>query len=66
MLEIEYQTCLIMSLLLVKVSKGAKVRNRYNQVPHMTHDTKLGIEFRTLDSIRQAKFTQFNCDEIRR
>ena len=23
----------------VKVSKGAKVRNRYNQVPHLTQDT---------------------------
>ena len=22
-----------------KVSKGAKIRNRYNQVPHMTQDT---------------------------
>ena len=25
---------------LVKVSKGAKIRNRYNQVPHLTQDTK--------------------------
>ena len=24
---------------LVKVSKGAKIRNRYNQVPHLTQDT---------------------------
>ena len=23
----------------VKVSKGAKIRNRYNQVPHLTKDT---------------------------
>ena len=23
----------------IKVSKGAKIRNRYNQVPHMTQDT---------------------------
>ena len=22
-----------------KVSKGAKIRNRYNQVPHLTQDT---------------------------
>ena len=21
------------------VSKGAKIRNRYNQIPHLTHDT---------------------------
>ena len=24
---------------LLKVSKGAKIRNRYNQVPHLTQDT---------------------------
>ena len=24
---------------MVKVSKGAKIRNRYNQVPHLTQDT---------------------------
>ena len=24
----------------MKVSKGAKIRNRYNQVPHLTQDTK--------------------------
>ena len=23
----------------IKVSKGAKIRNRYNQVPHLAHDT---------------------------
>ena len=26
-------------LLIRKVSKGAKIRNRYNQVPHLTQDT---------------------------
>ena len=26
-------------LLFFKVSKGAKIRNRYNQVPHLTQDT---------------------------
>ena len=26
-------------LYVVKVSKGAKIRNRYNQVPHLTQDT---------------------------
>ena len=25
----------------VKVSKGAKIRNRYNQVPHLTQDTNV-------------------------
>ena len=23
----------------IEVSKGAKIRNRYNQVPHLTQDT---------------------------
>ena len=23
----------------IKVSKGAKIRNRYNQIPHLTQDT---------------------------
>ena len=23
----------------IKVSKGAKIRNRYNQVPHLTQET---------------------------
>ena len=27
------------SILFVKVSKGAKIRNRYNQEAHLTHDT---------------------------
>ena len=27
------------NILSLKVSKGAKIRNRYNQVPHMTQDT---------------------------
>ena len=33
---------MIMEILLgmhVKVSKGAKIRNRYNQAPHLTQDT---------------------------
>ena len=25
--------------LIIKVSKGVKIRNRYNQVPHLTQDT---------------------------
>ena len=27
------------SIPVTKVSKGAKIRNRYNQVPHLTQDT---------------------------
>ena len=31
--------CHFYALDLPKVSKGAKIRNRYNQVPHLTQDT---------------------------
>ena len=27
------------NVLAFKVSKGAKIRNRYNQIPHLTQDT---------------------------
>ena len=27
------------TIILAKVSNGAKIRNRYNQVPHLTQDT---------------------------
>ena len=30
---------MIFIMLLKKVSKGAKIRNRYNHVPHLTQDT---------------------------
>ena len=29
----------IYDFIIVKVSNGAKIRNRYNQVPHLTQDT---------------------------
>ena len=31
------------SLRLLKVSKGAKIRNRYNQMPHLTQDTNVDL-----------------------
>ena len=34
-----YNYMYIMISLDIKVSKGAKIRNRYNQVPHLTQDT---------------------------
>ena len=33
-----------------KVSKGAKIRNRYNQVPHLTQDTKKKVTNSQLDT----------------
>ena len=35
----------------VKVSKVAKIRNRYNQVPHLTQDTKVECEGRVEKSV---------------
>ena len=34
-----YLAMLLTSTLAIKVSNGAKIRNRYNQVPHLTQDT---------------------------
>ena len=33
----------ITSILDNKVRKGAKIRNRYNQVPHLTQDTNVTV-----------------------
>ena len=35
---------------MVKVSKGAKIRNRYNQVPHLTQDTNGKVRSLQLDT----------------
>ena len=39
-----------MTLKAVKVSKGAKIRNRYNQVPHLTQDTNGKVTNSQLDT----------------
>ena len=36
---VEYVGVLLLQKKIVKTSKGAKIRNRYNQVPHLTQDT---------------------------
>ena len=38
-----------------KVSKGAKVRNRYNQVPHLTQDTNGKVTNSQLDTTNESK-----------
>ena len=35
---------------MVKVSKGAKITNRYNQVPHLTQDTNRKVTNAQLDT----------------
>ena len=40
---------------LFKVSKGAKVRNRYNQVPHLTQDTNGKVTNSQLYTINKSQ-----------
>ena len=39
LIRLERGVCVISNVTDYKVSKGAKIRNRYNQVPHLTQDT---------------------------
>ena len=38
-----------------KVSKGAKIRNRYNQVPHLTQDTNGKVTSSQLDITNESQ-----------
>ena len=38
-----------------KVSKGAKIRNRYNQVPHLTQDTNGKVTNLQLDTTNESQ-----------
>ena len=40
---------------LKKVSKGAKIRNQYNQVPHLIQDTKGKATNSQLDTINESQ-----------
>ena len=37
-----------------KVSKGAKIRNRYNQVPHLSQDTNEKVTNSQLDTTNES------------
>ena len=39
----------------IKVSKGAKIRNRYNQVPHLTQNTNGLVRDSQLDSTNKIQ-----------
>ena len=39
----------------MRVSKGAKIRNRYNQVPHLTQDTNGKVTNSQLDTINESQ-----------
>ena len=42
-----------------KVSKGAKIRNRYNQVPHLTQDTNRKVTNSQLHHNREPRGQPF-------
>ena len=39
----------------LKVSKGANIRNRYNQVPHLTQDTNGKVRNSQLDTTNESQ-----------
>ena len=39
----------------MKVSKGANIRNRYNQVPHLTQDTNGQVTNSQLDTTNESQ-----------
>ena len=39
----------------IKVSKGAKIRNRYNQVPHLAQDTNVKVTNSQLDTTNESQ-----------
>ena len=41
--------------ILFGVSKGAKIRNRYNQVPHMSQDTNGKVTNSQLDATNESQ-----------
>ena len=41
--------------MIVKVSKGAKIRNLYNQVPHLTQDTNGKVTNSLLDTTNESQ-----------
>ena len=48
-------TCRSSNGSLMKVSKGAKIRNRYNQVPRLTQDTKGKVTNSQLDTTNESQ-----------
>ena len=51
-----------------KVSKGAKIRNRYNQVPHLTQDTNGKMSNSQLDTTNESQevMLEYECYIINR
>ena len=49
----------LMNNLQIKVRKGAKIRNRYNQVPHLTQDTNWKVTNSQLDTTNESQDRPF-------
>ena len=47
--------CPFLIIQTLKVSKGAKIRNRYNQVPHLTQDTNGKVTNSQLDTTNESQ-----------
>ena len=45
----------LIDVFLGKVSKGAKIRNRYNLVPHLTQDTNGKVTNSQLDNTKKCQ-----------
>ena len=43
------------TILIIKVRKGAKIRNRYNQAPHLTQDTNGEVTTSQLDNTNKSQ-----------
>ena len=46
---------MIIIIIIIKVSKGAKIRNRYNQVLHLTQDTNGKVIHLPLDTTHERQ-----------
>ena len=44
-----------MTKVTLEVIKGAKIRNRYNQVPHLTQDTNWKVRNSQLDTTNESQ-----------
>ena len=49
------KVCRVKEKLQKKVNKGAKIRNRYNQVPHLTKDTNEKVTNSQLDTTNESQ-----------
>ena len=54
-------------IIIFKISKGAKIRNRYNQVPHLTQDTNgkvINLQLDTTNENQEVSLTLHSLMEF--